>query len=234
MEKNNLQALPNAGEEKSSDLIAPRKQTHTSFPVIGTVISVIFKVVFLLLVFSIFIVVYILGIVRGYALAGSEAEASISQILAQLANKPDVVISVTPTPLPSITKTPKPSSVEWGGPELWEAVNKRRIEYGVNPLNSRSELCTIASIRLNELLDLGKLDGHEGFSNLAERRSDLKPIFDKYGTVAEFLAMGGQTPSETVSMWENTLGHSQLLKGGEYVWGCIYAQNTFSVAITAF
>jgi hypothetical protein len=46
--------------------------------------------------------------------------------------------------------------------------------------------------------------------------------------------MGGKTPEETVAMWENTLGHKQLLTAGEYVWGCIYAQNTFSVAIAAY
>jgi len=124
--------------------------------------------------------------------------------------------------------------VSWGGPELWAAVNKRRTELGVNPLSQKDELCTIASIRLNELLDLGKLDGHVGFSNLEERRADLKWIFDKYSNMAEFLAVGGKTPEETVSLWENTLGHKKLLTGGEYVWGCIYAQNTFAVAITAF
>jgi len=123
---------------------------------------------------------------------------------------------------------------DWGGPDLWEAVNAKRIEYGVNPLSSRDELCTIASIRLNELLTLGTLDNHEGFSNLQERRTDLVWIFDKYSTVAEFLALGGQSAEGTVSMWENTLGHKKLLTGGEYVWGCIYAQNSFAVAITAF
>lgn len=104
----------------------------------------------------------------------------------------------------------------------------------MNPLSQRDELCTIASIRLNELLELGKLDGHEGFSNLAERRPDMKWIFDKYSNVAEFLAVGGKSPQDTISLWENTLGHKKLLTGGEYVWGCIYAQYTFAVAIAAF
>ncbi len=98
----------------------------------------------------------------------------------------------------------------------------------------RDELCTISSIRLNELLELEKLDAHEGFTNLEERRPDLAWIFEKYSTIAEFLAQGGDTPQETVSLWENTLGHKKLLTGGEYVWGCIYAQNSFAVAITAF
>ena len=121
----------------------------------------------------------------------------------------------------------------WGGPDLWEAVNKRRTEFGVNPLSTKSEVCTIASIRLNELLDLGTLDGHEGFSNMSERREDLSWVFEKFN-LTEFLVAGAESPEDAVSLWENTLGHKKLRSGGEYVWGCIYAQGGFGVAITAF
>ena len=109
-----------------------------------------------------------------------------------------------PTKKP-IVKTVVPK-ISWGGPELWEEVNKKRVENGVSQLAQRDELCTIASIRLNELLNLDNLDGHEGFGTMREDRPDLVWIFDKYAVVAEFLAMGGETPQETVSLWENTLG----------------------------
>ena len=122
--------------------------------------------------------------------------------------------------------------VSWGGPELWEAVNKRRVELGVNPLSRRGELCTIASIRLNQLLELTKLDGHAGLEPLLNRE-DLKWIREKY-TLSEFLIVGYPTPPEAVGAWEHTLGHRALLAGGEYVWGCVYAQNTFGVAIAAY
>lgn len=122
--------------------------------------------------------------------------------------------------------------VAWGGPELWEMVNKRRVEMGVNPLTRRDELCTIASVRLNQLLDLGKLDGHAGFEPVLDR-NDLKWIREKYN-MSEFLIVGYLTPTEAVSAWEHTLGHRGLLAGGEYVWGCVYAQNTFGVAIAAY
>lgn len=151
----------------------------------------------------------------------------------QLTSEPVVITSKT-TPTSTSQKPSLISSVGWGGPELWEVVNDKRQKFGVNPLNQADELCTIASIRLNELLELGSLDGHEGFSNLSERRSDLKWIFEKYSTVAEFLLAGAQTPQEAASLWENTLAHKKLLTGGEYVWGCIYAQNSFAVAIAAF
>lgn len=129
--------------------------------------------------------------------------------------------------------TQKPSAkITWGGPDLWETVNKRRVEFGVGQLTRKDELCTIASIRLNQLLELRKLDGHAGFQPVLER-SDLKWIAEKYN-ISEYLATGYSSPQETVKGWENTLGHKSLLTGGEYVWGCIYAQNSYAVAITAY
>ena len=122
--------------------------------------------------------------------------------------------------------------IVWGGPELWSAMNKRRIELGVNPLSQRDELCTIAAIRLNQILDLGKLDAHAGFEPTLNRE-DLKWISEKYN-ISEFLVSGYETPTAAVDAWENTLGHKKLLAGGEYVWGCVYAQNGFGVAIAAY
>jgi len=197
-----------------------------------------FLTVFALVLFLASLIgVYFLGMVNGYKLAAEDAEIEISKLIDDfIAQQQLIPRNLVPTSTPVTTGVPITTinKVIWGGPELWEAVNKRRQEFGVNPLSPKNELCTIASIRLNELLDLGNLDNHEGFSNLSERREDIKWIFDNYSTVAEFLALGGQTPEKTVSMWENTLGHKILLTGGEYVWGCIYAQNSFAVAIAAF
>ena len=144
--------------------------------------------------------------------------------------QPPVIIEkkVYPTNNPN-----RNTEISWGGPELWGLVNKKRVENGVNPLTQKDELCTIASIRLNEILKLGELDNHQGFSNLNERRPDLKWIFEKY-VIAEFLVSGAETAQEAVDLWYNTLGHKKLLTGGEYAFGCIYAQNAFAVAIAAY
>ncbi|OGM25082.1 hypothetical protein A2962_02140 [Candidatus Woesebacteria bacterium RIFCSPLOWO2_01_FULL_39_61] len=195
--------------------------------------------VFLLVILSAFFVlilvlVYVLGLVSGYDIGQNDTEKYFLSLVNQKSLNPTPTITREVFPTQALTPKPTKLNVSWGGPELWEAVNAKRVELGVNPLKTRSELCTVASIRLNELLELGKLDNHEGFSNLPERRPDLKWIFDDYSTIAEFLAVGGKTPEETVSLWLNALGHRKLLDGGEYVWGCIYAQNTFAVAITAF
>ncbi len=198
-------------------------------------VSRVFLNIFLVISFIGF---YLIGFNQGYQI-GENITAKRINSLKEFGERSEEFL----TPTPNITKIPSPSpklttvsekKISWGGPELWNAVNKKRIEFGVNPMVLRDELCTIASIRLNELLELGKLDGHKGFSNMKEKRPDLAWIFDKYSNIAEFLAFGGRTPEETVSLWENTLGHRKLLTGGEYVWGCIYAQNTFAVAIAAF
>ncbi len=180
-------------------------------------------------------VVYLYGYFNGINTGFGQAQSRIDEILNESTQVSSTVVGEAPTPTPrTIVISPQaPSSPNWSGPELWEEVNKRRKELGVNSLENAGELCTIASIRLNELLDLGKLDGHEGFGTLAERREDLKWIFEKYN-ISEFLVSGAVSAKEAVGLWENTLGHKKLLTGGEYVWGCTYAQNGFGVGIAAY
>jgi hypothetical protein len=185
--------------------------------------------------------VYEIGYKAGFSRGQIDAEQYYSGYLDELAylrgqieKEPAIItkeVYITPAPdnKPSLLR-----DASWGGPDLWEAVNKKRQNNGVNTLSQKDDLCTIASIRLNELLELGTLDGHEGFSNMTERRPDLEGIFKNYSTIAEFLAAGAGSAQETVGLWEKTLGHKKLLTGGEYVWGCIYAQNSFAVAISAF
>jgi len=147
---------------------------------------------------------------------------------------PSEVERVVIQEIPINNSSPSPYiDTDWGGPALWSEVNSRRISYGVNQLVQKDEICTIASIRLNQLLELGKLDGHEGFSKLQDERADLTWIFEQYN-LSEFLVSGVGSTKEAVDAWDGTLAHKKLLTGGEYVWGCIYAQNGFGVAIAAY
>lgn len=209
------------------------------FKSMGAALVKVFQVIALaaavsLVLHAVFFVGYTFGYTKGVDGMRLELEKVLESDTKASSTVPEE--STVPTPTPSSTKSPSTATQNlpnWSGPELWEAVNKKRQELGVNSLSNLSELCTIASIRLNELLDLGKLDGHEGFSNLPERREDLKWIFEKYN-IAEFLVSGAGSAAEAVNLWENTLGHRKLLTGGEYVWGCAYAQNSFGVAIAAY
>ncbi len=192
-----------------------------------------------LLSFVFFIVVvtaFLVGYIQGYDLGKGNTESIFQRLLAERVSSTTKPVG-TPSPTPrkivkGTTPVPKAAS-NWGGPQLWDAINKRRVELGVNPLLIKQEFCTIASIRLNQLLELGKLDGHEGFSKMPTDRPDLKPIFDKYN-ISEFLVSGASSPQNAVDLWENSLGHKQLVSGGQYVWGCVYAQGSFGVAITAY
>lgn len=207
--------------------------------VIKRIIGVFATAISLLLIVIIVLMIFRIGYLLGFNEGRSRAIDYYSGVF-DYSNPTEtpVVAKATGTPTRSSEDQKTQESgylrnVAWGGPQLWEAANKKRVEMGVNPLNQKDELCTIASIRLNELLELGKLDGHEGFSNMAERRPDLSYIFERY-SISEFLAAGADTPEETVDLWLNTLAHKKLLTGGEYVWGCIYAQNSFAVAIAAY
>lgn len=187
--------------------------------------KIIFSVFAGSIIFSLLIVAFLVTYFAGYKIGYNNSSQTSVVTIEKGETK---IVYITPKPLPTPKAYPK-----WGGPELWEVVNKRRVEFGVNPMSIREELCTIASIRLNQLLGIGKLDGHEGFGKLPEERADVKWIFEKY-TLSEFLVSGAKSPTDAVSLWENTLGHKKLLSGGEYSWGCIYAQNGFAVAIAAY
>lgn len=197
----------------------------------GIVFDVLYSVFTVFFVVFLAVASYFLGFKSGEIFGLSKAQKELALLNEKASYKE--VQRLTPVPSATPRPNPRPKVPNWTGPQLWEEVNKARVEHGVGPLQQKDELCTIASIRLNELLDLGKLDGHEGFSTLPERRPDLKWIYEKY-TIAEFLISGAVSAKDAVDSWLNTLGHSKLLTGGEYVWGCTYAQNGFGVAIAAY
>lgn len=194
-------------------------------------------------VFS-FLAFYFLAFVSGYI----QGEVDSQNFYLSFYEKMDSKIYLTPTQSqaptitvssPTVTAVPvkqsvKSQSVSIDESGLWTRVNDKRLGYGVNPLKLDSDLCEIARARLSDLLKIGNFDGHSGFWKLKEAGSDLSRIFDKYTSVSEFLAMDGQTPEKTVALWDNSPEHKKLLNDGEYIWGCIYSQGTFSVAITAY
>ena len=200
---------------------------------IKQVIHIVFQVFIVSLsltaILSSIMLSYILGFRHGVISATGEYESLLIKILEE---KMGVGVP-TPIPQPAHVPIPRQKEITWGGPDLWDEVNDKRVENGVNMLKQKDELCTIASIRLNELLEAGKIDNHEGFSDLAERREDLKWIFEKY-SIAEFLLQGAETPEDAANMWYNTLGHKKIITGGEYTWGCIYAQDSFAVGIADY
>lgn len=144
-------------------------------------------------------------------------------VLAGSPKKPIITPSHTQTP----QATPK---VYFTGVDLFTAVNASRIRHGVPVLQQRNELCTIASVRLNQQLDKGKIDNHEGFDSVLQRFKDQI----EFSHVAENLAAGFDTADETVTAWEGSPGHLVLLKDGAFAYGCTAANRGFSVLIAAY
>lgn len=126
-----------------------------------------------------------------------------------------------PTPIPYYT-----------GVELWEQIQKYRREHGVPELRQDNTLCTIASTRVNQLLDLRNLDNHDGFPPLVQKYRDSGQL--EHLNVAENILSGYKTAAEAVAGWDSSLGHRALMQDGSFVWGCAAANYGFAVLIAAY
>lgn len=137
----------------------------------------------------------------------------------------------TRAPQPLIqTNTQKSSRPTFTGQDLWKAVQNYRNSHSLPAFEQSNELCTVASIRVNELLELGKLDNHDGF----KRRSD--EFFERnpgWTSINENIAAGYQTAVQTVEWgWDQSLGHQALIQSREFPKACAAANSGFSVLVT--
>lgn len=118
------------------------------------------------------------------------------------------------------------------GTQLWAEVQKYRVEHGVPQYKQDNTLCTIASIRLNQLIELGRLDNHEGFEPLVDQFRDDGRL--AHTNIGENLLVGYATPKEAVAAWDSSPGHQALLRDGAYVFACTSANHGYAVLIAAF
>lgn len=131
------------------------------------------------------------------------------------------------TPVKS-TSTPS----YYTGVELWQKIQQYRLEHGVPEFKQDNTLCTIASIRVNQLLELNKLDDHDGFNPLVEKYRDSNQL--THHNVAENILSGYHTAAEAISGWDSSLGHRSLMQEGSYVYACAAANYGFAVLIAAY
>ena len=160
-------------------------------------------------------------------------EIGISQI--NLPNSPTsqilVVVVASPDKIKPAVATKKATSY-YTGVELWNEIQKYRREHGVPEYRQDNTLCTLASIRINQLIELGKLDDHRGFEPLVnEYRQNGRLNFGNY---AENILAGYASAPEAVAAWNSSLGHAALMRDGAYVWGCAAANYNFGVLIAAY
>ncbi|MBI4029262.1 MAG: hypothetical protein HY376_02760 [Candidatus Blackburnbacteria bacterium] len=176
---------------------------------------------------------YLTGIIQVGQIAQDREQKLTSEFtkMAGLGQKTSPTTSNPTPPTQQKVSTTKLPRINYTGPELWTAVNEARVEHGVQLLSQKDVLCTIAAIRLNQISELGKLDNHDGFQSTYDKYKDNPTMPNN---VSEFLISGYPTPNQAVEAWLDTLGHKKLITGGEYVWGCVYAQDGFGVAITGY
>lgn len=127
-------------------------------------------------------------------------------------------------------QAPSGSRPTFTGQDLWAAVQNYRQAHNLPLFSLSTELCTVASIRVNQLLELGKLDNHAGFQPLADQ-------FFKDNTgwsaINENIAAGYQTAVQTVEWgWDQSLGHQALIQSREFPKACAAANSGFSVLVT--
>lgn len=114
---------------------------------------------------------------------------------------------------------------EYTGEDVFNKVNEYRRSSNVGEISLDPNLCYLASFRLSQLLNLGKLDSHKGFI-------DFDPANKfKYEQVGEDLAYGYRTAKEVVDAWVKSPGHNLILKDPVNTIGCVAANRGFSVLI---
>lgn len=140
-------------------------------------------------------------------------------------------LEVAPTLIPIDSQPLEPAAYPtYTGAELWEAVQLYRRAHDLPEFQQANELCTVASIRLNELLELGKLDNHDGFRPRADQFFIDHPGWNH---INENLAQGYQTAVATVEWgWDQSLGHRALIQSRDHPYACTAANRGFAVLIT--
>lgn len=166
---------------------------------------------------------------------------------------PTLALTSTPTPIPPksqiANKKPVQSGQDWSvtkldelttdsqypadarmatADELFVAINEYRKTHNINQLQKSDTLCTIAQTRANQLLVLGKLDDHAGFSSLVHNQQE----FNSMGEIIQ----GGKQPNYAVHIvewgWGRSLtGHAESMRDPKWQYRCGGVAGYFSVFV---
>lgn len=137
-----------------------------------------------------------------------------------------------PTSTQSTQPTPPSTPSYYTGVQLWQKIQQYRRQHGVPEFKQDNSLCTIASIRINQLIQLEKLDDHQGFEPLVQEYQEKNKI--SFNQVAENILSGYPTPQQAIQAWDGSLGHQALMQDGSYVWACAAANHGYAVLVAAY
>lgn len=153
-------------------------------------------------------------------------------------NSSPSVVFITPTPSPAQFLLKQklgvaPTEINYyTGVEFWQKIQTYRRQHGVPEFKQDNVLCTIASIRVNQLLTLNDLDNHDGFSPLIDKFRENGQL--THHNVAENILSGYPTAKEAIDGWDSSLGHQALMQDGSYVYACTATNYGFTVLIAAY
>jgi len=99
--------------------------------------GILFAFVFAVITLTAFVV----GYVKGYGFGTTDTEQALQKFVTDKVSATTIPIA-TPnsSTAPKIIYQVSQPKVSWGGPQLWEVVNTRRVQVGVKPLSVREEL----------------------------------------------------------------------------------------------
>ncbi len=168
-------------------------------------------------------------------LSKNTTEIGIATRSATIEEVPGVLSVITvasrfPSEPPTVKQSTSTARPTFTGQDLWAAVQNYRKAHSLPLFEQSNELCTVASIRVNELLQLGKLDNHDGFQ---KRANEFFERNTGWTSINENIAAGYETAVQTVEWgWDQSLGHQALIQSREYPKACAAANSGFSVLIT--
>ncbi|MCD8485120.1 CAP domain-containing protein [Candidatus Woesebacteria bacterium] len=165
------------------------------------------------------------GIATRSASLGSTSGTIVSLVLST-----PFTDTVSPQTAQTQSQAPVQARPTYTGEDLWAAVQAYRRAHSLPEFQQSNELCTVASIRLNEQLELGRLDNHDGFDARADQFFADHP---SWTNINENLAAGYSTAVQAVEWgWDQSLGHKALIQSREYPYACTAANHGFAVLIT--
>ena len=106
--------------------------------------------------------------------------------------------------------------------DVWDEVNRYRVDHGAVALTMHDGLCDDMVARYNAIRAHGS---HDGFIEFIMHKRDQGTV-SSYVDAWELFA-DGDSAEHTVQRWAGSMGHESALRKGRY--GCMYTNGTLSI-----
>lgn len=111
---------------------------------------------------------------------------------------------------------------------LLDEINSYRTNHNLGKLVRNEELCIWVEERINQLVQKGSLDQHDGFRSQSQHYLKEKG----FTKLAENIAQGQVSVTEVVASWDQSLAHKNTMQTQEMDVACAVFENSFGVLVT--